>query len=78
MESIFKKASKCNSVKIWSREEIDDDMLLFGWSCFNRYQRDISSGEACESGCIYSNSFFSALARKTKAGMCSVLVRREK
>jgi len=77
MESIFKKAEKCNSVKIWSKMEMGDDMLLYGWGCFNRYQLEISTGKASESGCVYSNDFFGAYAKKTGSGMCSVLVWRE-
>lgn len=73
-ESIFPKFDKCNSVKVWSRYEITDEMMQFGWSAFNQYQRGLTSGEVSESGCIYSNKFYMASAKKTKSGMCSVCV----
>lgn len=74
-ESMFPKVEKCTSVKIWSHEEMTDEMMLFGWSVFNQYQRGLVNGDASEQGCAYSNDFYSASALKRKSGMCSVLVR---
>ena len=73
-ESIFPKAKKCNAVKIWSKSEMTDEKMLYGWSVFNQYQRDLVNGNVSESGCIYTNKFYMALARKTKTGICSVQV----
>lgn len=73
-DSIFTKVDKCNAVKIWSKSEMTDEKMLFGWAAFNRYQKDLASGEVSESGCVYSNKFYMAHAKKTKSGMCSVCV----
>lgn len=72
--SVFPKVDKCTSVKIWSRETMTDEMMQFGWSAFNQYQRSLVNGEVSESGCVYSNNFYMALTRKTKMGLCSVQV----
>lgn len=77
-DSIFPKVDKCNAVKIWSKQEMTDDMMLFGWSAFNQYQRDITNGKASGSGCIYSNKWFAAWVRKTASGTCSVKVEERK
>ena len=75
--SAFKKQKPCQSVKIWSKEDMENEMMLFGWSVFNQFQRDIQSGDADSSnGCIYSNQFFMASAVKTKGGCASVCVAR--
>lgn len=77
-KSVFPKVEKCNAVKIWSREEMTDEMMLFGWSVFNQYQRDLVNGEVSEQGCAYSNNYYVSCARKRKSGMCSVIVRTVK
>lgn len=70
----FKKSEPCDSVRIWSREIMTLPMFDYGYKMFRRYNDDIQDGEACESGCIYSNTYYSVLARKTKGGCCSVMV----
>lgn len=71
----FKKDKKCKSVKIWSRTDMDDHMMLFGWTAFNEFQRGLVAGEVCgKTGCVYSNDYYVAYAKKTKGGMCSVCV----
>lgn len=74
METIFKKESKCQSVKIWSRKDMTDNMMLFGWSVFNEFNRGIQSGDVSIDGCIYSNDFYAAFAKKTKGGCASICV----
>ncbi len=73
--SIFKKEKKCQSVKIWSRTDMDDLMMLFGWTVFNEYNCSLTKGEvSAKDGCVYSNDFYVAYAKKTTGGMCSVCV----
>lgn len=74
MMSAFPKVERCKGVKIWSRGEIDSDMINFGWSAFNAYQRDLEKGAASEGGCLYSNQFYSCFCKKTKSGICSAVV----
>ena len=71
---------KVNSVKIWSREEIDSQMFNFGWSVFSQAKKDIDSekyGSDWKSG-AYSNDFFSAWVRISEKGCVSVMVSRVK
>mgnify|MGYP000613290824 CR=1 FL=1 len=73
--SIFKKEKKCQSVKIWSRTDMDDTMMLFGWTVFNEYNESLVKGEvSAKDGCVYSNDYYAAYAKKTKGGLCSVCV----
>ena len=72
--SYFPKVKKCKSVKIWSKVEMTNEMMLFGWTAFNSYQKALEVGNVSESGCMYSNRFHSAFAKKTKGGLCSVCV----
>lgn len=76
--SIFEKEKPCQSVKIWSKQEMDSDMMLFGWTVFNRYNKELQTGDVSSEGCVYSNDFFHALAKKTKGGLGSIVVCREK
>lgn len=72
---MFEKQSKCQSVKIWSRHNMNENMMLFGWTVFNEYNRGLESGEVSgKDGCVYSNDYYVAYAKKTKGGMCSVCV----
>lgn len=74
--SDFNEEKPCQSVKIWSRQQMDNDMFLFGWSVFNEFNKDIQLGNVGTDGCIYSNKFFMAYAIKTKGGCGSVCVGR--
>lgn len=75
MEAIFDKEKPCQSVKIWSRCNMTDNMMLFGWSVFNDFNRDIQSGSVSgKGGCVYSNKFYAAYAVKTKGGCGSICV----
>lgn len=72
---MFEKQRKCQSVKIWSRDEMNECMMLLGWSAFNQFNRDLESGAVSgKDGCVYSNDYYTAYARKTKSGMCTVRV----
>lgn len=75
--SYFDKEKKCQSVKIWSRVEMTDEMMLFGWTVFNSYNLDLEQGNVSKDGCAYANKFYSAYAKKTKGGLCSVCVMNE-
>lgn len=71
----FEKQEPCDSVKIWSRQIMTDDMMLFGWTMFNRFNRELKTGDVCgDTGCLYSNKFYAAYAKKTKSGLASVCV----
>lgn len=72
--SFYEKEKKCQSVKIWSKVEMTDEMMLFGWTVFNQYNKSLTNGDVSVGGCMYSNKFYSAFAKKTKGGMCSVCV----
>ena len=73
-EPYFKPDEPCQSVTIWSRENMTNEMFLFGWTVFNEFNKSLATGEVCASGCMYSNKFYSAFAKKTKGGLCSVCV----
>jgi len=73
--SYFNKEKPCQSVKIWSRQPMTPDMMQFGWSVFNRYNKEIQSGDVSTDGCVYSNKFYAASAKKTKGGCASICVR---
>jgi hypothetical protein len=75
--SFFPKVKRCQSVKIWSKVEMTNEMMLFGWTVFNQYNRSLERGDVSEGGCMYSNRFYSAFAKKTKGGLCSVCVTNE-
>lgn len=79
MEAIFNKDKPCQSVKIWSRGNMTDDMMLFGWSVFNKFNRDLQRGSASgRYGCVYSNELYAAYAAKTKGGCGSICVTENK
>lgn len=75
--SYFNKEKPCQSAKIWSRQDMDSDMFLFGWTVFNKFNKDIQSGDVGVDGCVYSNKFYSAYAVKTKGGCGSICVTKE-
>ena len=71
----FEKQKKCQSVKIWLRTDMDDNMMLFGWTVFNEYNKSLVTGDVSgKDGCVYTNDYYMAYAKKTKGGMCSVCV----
>lgn len=72
--SIFSEEKPCQSVKIWSRQAMDSEMMDFGWTVFNSFNQEIQSGDVSIDGCIYSNEHYSAFAKKTKGGCGSIAV----
>ncbi len=74
--SMFDKEKPCQSVKIWSRQQMDSGMMQFGWSAYHEFNRDLQTGSVSSSVCVYSNKFYSAWIKKTKGGCGSVIVSR--
>jgi len=78
MEPIFNKEKPCQSVKIWSRQNMTDNMMQFGWKVYSDFNRDIQSGSVSIYGCIYSNEFYAAFTKKTKGGCATICVEDRK
>jgi hypothetical protein len=71
----FEKQEPCDSVKIWSRQIMTNEMFRYGFNVFKHFNFEIQQGEACgKTGCAYSNSAYSAYVKKTKAGCASICV----
>ena len=77
--SFFKKDNPCTSIKVWSRQELTDDMLDFGVAVYKQFNRHLFDGECSAAGCGFFNEAkkMSAYAKKTKAGLGSVMVTDE-
>ena len=77
--SFFKKDTPCTSMKVWSRQELTDDMLDFGVGVYKQFNKHLVDGECSADGCGFYNDAkkISAFAKKTKGGLGSVMVRDE-
>ena len=77
--SFFKKDTPCTSMKVWSRQELTDDMLDFGVAVYKQFNKHLTDGECSAAGCGFFNEAknMSAFAKKTKGGLGSVMVRDE-
>lgn len=71
----FEKQEPCDSVKVWSRQIMTNEMFDYGFNIFKRFNFDIQKGDVCgKTGCLYTNWVYSAYVRKTKSGLASVCV----
>lgn len=71
----FEKQEPCDSVRIWSRQIMTNEMLDYGFNIFKRFNSEMQKGYVCgKTGCVYSNPVYAAYAKKTKGGCASVCV----
>ena len=77
--STFTKDKPCQSLKIWSDQDLTKEMIDFSVSIYHQYNQDLSNGEASASGCGFFNETkgFSGFAKKTKGGLGTIFVRKE-
>lgn len=52
--SAFTKDKPCQSLKIWSDQDLTNELIDFGVSIYHQYNRDLIEGAASASGCGYS------------------------
>ena len=78
--STFTKDKPCQSLKIWSDQDLTAEMIDFGVSIYHQYNQDLINGEASASGCGFFNESLglSGFAKKTKGGLGTIFVRKEK
>jgi len=49
--STFTKDKPCQSLKIWSDQDLTEEMIDFGVSIYHQYNQDLINGESSASGC---------------------------
>ena len=78
--STFTKDKPRRSLKIWSDQELTKELMDFGISIYHWYNQDLIKGESSASGCGFFNdkSGLSGFAKKTKGGLGTIFVRKEK
>ena len=76
----YKKDRPCQSLKIWSDQELTKELIDFGVSIYHQYNQDLIEGYAHASGCGFFNEKLglSGFVRKTKGGLGTIFVRKEK
>ena len=77
--STYNKDKPCQSLKIWSDQDLTKELIDFGVSIYHQYNQDLINGEASASGCGFFNekSCLSGFAKKTKGGLGTIFVRKE-
>ena len=75
----FTKDKPCQSLKIWSDQDLTEELINFGVSIYHQYNQDLIEGYAHASGCGFFNesSGLSGFAKKTKGGLGTIFVRKE-
>ena len=78
--STFTKDKPCQSLKIWSDQELTKELIDYGVLIYYQYNQDLIKGESSASGCGFFNesSGLSGFAKKTKGGLGTIFVRKEK
>ena len=77
--STYNKDKPCQSLKIWSDQDLTAEMIDFGVSIYHQYNQDLIEGYANASGCGFFNekSGLSGFAKKAKGGLGTIFVRKE-
>ena len=75
----YKKDRPCQSLKIWSDQDLTKESIDFGVSIYHQYNQDLINGGASASGCGFFNEKLglSGFAKKTKGGLGTIFVRKE-
>ena len=77
--SDYNKDKPCQSIKIWSDQDLTKELIEFGVSIYHQYNQDLIEGTASALGCGFFNEAkgLSGFAKKTKGGLGTIFVKKE-